>query len=109
MKKMRMRLRYVAECSFNASEATNFYGVVPKSVRSQMRGNDVACLVSKTGNQLCFVYSDKKTGPATALASARLRLSGRAPWNPLMLADYANAVGIELEGIKKLEQHLEKR
>jgi len=35
--------------------------------------------------------------------SRRLRISGGA-WSPLMLQNYANAVGLNLVGIKRFEQ-----
>ena len=108
-----MRLRMVATMPFSRSEATNF-----DSIRTQLKGlkldrNDVVAFVSMTGNQVLFVYNPGEIliRPGLrheVLRSVRLRLRGRQEWNPLMLVNYAAEVGIQLEGLKKFEDHYAK-
>ena len=99
--RIKMRLRYVTEVSFIRSEQTNF-DLVPSHVRSKLKDNDTVCLISKGRDQMVFVYASN----GEILNSVRLRLAKKRPWNPLMLADYATSVGIELVGIKKFKDHM---
>jgi hypothetical protein len=99
--KMIARLRYVATTDFRRSEATNF-AALPKTLRDSLRNNDAVCFRSGTGNQLVFVF--RRVGDV--VASTRLRLPSKRRWDPLMLADYAAEVGIELVGLKRLKDHL---
>lgn len=107
-----LRLRLIALVDFRKSELTNFNEVsAPAHIRAT---NDCVMLVNKQGTQLVFVYGfsnvtdsrEPAEGAQThqVLHSERLRLtSGR--WNPLMLANYAQRAGIELEGIRRFEEH----
>lgn len=117
---IRLRLRAVIPVSFSKSEATNFeelavsreYGELIKSLSN----NDTISLVSMQQDQIVFIrgYTEVKTSgeqPWLVLFSQRVRVR-RGPGHsnaiePKMLANYARDVGIELIGIKLLEEHYE--
>ena len=107
MARLALRLRHVAQVGFNRSEMTNFLSL-PASVRRRLKGNDAVAMVSKTGNQIVFVYAPKSHEKKTVFQSARLRIQGSSGWNPLMLANYAEAAGINLVGLKKFEEYYAK-
>lgn len=119
-----MRLRYVETVSFARSELTNFLDIIrrrPEFTRGNaaLGKDDVIVLVSLQGNQLIFVagfhvieYSVRpgiKERDVNVLRSTRLRLPNGARWNPMMLADYAKEVGIELKGLKLYEEYIKKK
>ncbi len=99
-------MHYVTEASFSKSEATRFMELPPE-IRDRLSGNGAVCFLSKSGNQIEFVYAAADidgTGERFALLSAKCRLS-RGGWNPLMLQNYANQVGLRLENIKSFEKY----
>jgi hypothetical protein len=98
-----VRLRRIEEASFNCSEKTLFMNLTNK-VRNDLKGNDAVCFVSKGGNQMLFVW--RQAGEI--LASVRLRLL-HGTWDPLMLQNYANEVGLELEGLPRFEIYFTNR
>jgi hypothetical protein len=115
---VRRRLRAIIACSFGKSEETNFDSAYysreyHKLIRS-MDPNDVICLASIGQNQLQFVhgYIEGKTKGRKSwmvLFSQKMRIK-RGPgladtFEPLMLANYARYVGIELIGIELFEEH----
>lgn len=105
--KRRLQLRYIARADFRKSEATNYATVPPLARRSD---DDCVLFISAKGDQLMFVFPslkfDTAIGEHTVLHSERLRImSGGKKWNPLMLQNYADAVGITLIGIKSFEEH----
>lgn len=122
-----MRLRYIETVHFGKSELTNFRDLLRRRPEfgkdgnpAVLRKNDVVVFVSKTGNQMLFVsgFVFLKSDPVTAgakerkpvvLRSVRLRLPGNVQWNPLMLADYAREVGIELKGLELYEEYIKKK
>jgi hypothetical protein len=70
--------------------------------------NEAFLFVSKRGNQLVWILNYEpgvlvQKTERKRIESLRMRVSG-GYWNPLMLANYALAVGIELEGIKRFEE-----
>lgn len=107
-----MRLRLIRQVTFGKSEDTNY-----EAIKSGLRGikldrYDVVLLVSKTENQVMFVYppTEIELRPSKrreVLRSLRLRLRGPGAWNPYMIANYAEEVGIKLEGIKLFQEHYE--
>lgn len=104
-----MKLKYIDSVSFRQSEWTN-YKQLSRKLKWELRAGEVACLVSLTGDQIVFVYApvmlDHPHIEATqCLRSERLRLTGKQRWNPLMLVNYAKQVGIELDGLKRFEDH----
>lgn len=107
---MKMRLKYIETVDFRKSEATNFFEQSKKQKWS-LKSGEVVCFVSGRGNQIVFVHPAEVNdfvGSAKArgmiIRSERLRLTSGS-WNPLMLANYAKEMGIELEGIKRFEEH----
>lgn len=123
-----MRLRFIDTVGFRASEQTNYEALVRRVPGAAKLGpNDVVLFISAGGNQLLFVHGFQKIthGKETfeCLRSERLRLRhfggpkvrGRetpersytrgAVWDPLMVADYAQAVGIKLANLKLWSEH----
>lgn len=108
-----MRLRLVRQVSFGKSEDTNY-----EAIKAGLRGikldrYDVVLLVSQTESQVMFVYQpteiELRPGrKSEVLRSVRLRLRGKGAWNPYMIANYAEEVGIKLEGIKTFQEHYDK-
>jgi hypothetical protein len=107
-----LRLRHIETTSFSYSEETMYAMVSKEYVHLASLGkNDVVLFRSSTGNQLMFVFGfaelNTKRRVERYLRSERLRLPKHREWDPMMLANYARDCGIELEGIKTFEQHLE--
>lgn len=105
---VRLRLKGVVQCSFVRSEATNLalyrqMGHFP----GDLRAGEAFLFVSKTNDQVLFLFADHQVDfdgvPRKVIDSRRLRL-GTGTWNPHMLQNYANMVGIQLVGIKRFEQ-----
>ena len=48
-------------------------------------------------------WEDETGRTVQVLSSRRLRISTK--WNPLMLANYAERVGLKLEGLKRFETY----
>ncbi len=102
-------LAEINEAHFGRSEATMFDSL-PKKTRDGIQENTAVCFISRTGNQLCFVWRNKVvyrpdgSTVVPALMSAKLRLR-TGTWSPDMLANYASEVGLNLVGIKRFEQH----
>jgi hypothetical protein len=113
-----MRLKYIAQVDFRKSEETNFLEnhVVKRGrkfdKRPALKPGEVACLIASSGKQIVFVYNpdlavDQGDDERSVLHSERLRLTSGGRWDPIMLGNYANQVGIQLEGIKLFEEHFE--
>ncbi len=108
----KVKLVEIKEANFRQSEATNF-AKLPKSRRESLKNGEAICFVSRMGNQLVFVHKGGEFGKTVqgkerrVVYSTRLRLT-RGTWNPIMLADYADEVGLELLGLKKFEVHYDK-
>lgn len=107
------RLCLIEHCDFRCSEWTNLQTILRKN-KLALGKSDIVAMVSGNGKQIVFCYAHdqvsykdyrgnlKKTG---VVQSVRYRLTGSGSWSPTMLANYAEAVGIELVGIKKFEQY----
>lgn len=99
-----MRLRHIERVDFRKSEMTNF-DLVAKRMKLRLKKGEAALLISNRGNQLVFVYGYGAVDDEhVCLRSERLRLTSGS-WNPLMLANYAGQVGLQLEGIRRFEDH----
>lgn len=115
-----VRCQYVHPVSFRKTEATN-YEELPDDVKALLKTpHDVVCFVSMSRDQVVFVSKPgelkttsewrkrskarKNIKGLTVIYSRRLRLP-RGAWNPLMLANYAQQLGLKLIGIKKFEEH----
>jgi hypothetical protein len=105
-----MRLKLVATVDFRQNEATNFDALM-KEHQMRLTSDEVVCMLSTNKRQIVFVYRPKeiavsrygnRDGTATAYHSEKLRLS-RSTWEPLMLQNYAQEVGITLDGIRRFE------
>lgn len=75
-----------------------------------LKTDDVVCFLSKRRNQIAFVwnldlYGINKGKRVEITRCVRLRLS-QGTWNPLMLANYAERVGLTLTGLARFEDHM---
>lgn len=110
---MRLKLKsIVQDVDFRCNELTVYERYRASKAYAGDLGRNEACLfVSCSGNQLLWVLSYEpnvlvlKT-PRRRIETLRMRVSG-GYWNPLMLANYAEKVGIELDGIKRFEEIFE--
>lgn len=113
MTRIAVHLRRIAVSDFRTSEATMF-AALPANVRETLKGSDAVCFVSRSGNQIVFVYRQvvcgitRGGGRQMLTASVRLRLS-HGTWNPLLLQNYANSVGLKLVGLPRFEEHFAAR
>jgi len=105
-----LRLKAVIQCSFTRSEATNLELFRRAShFPGELAAEEAFLFLAKTGNQVIFIFRapvlrlEGQTKVRRVVDSRRLRISGGA-WSPLMLQNYANAVGLNLVGIKRFEQ-----
>lgn len=91
---------------FRKSELTNYN--IHKRTLPPLGTNESYLFVSKSKNQLIWIlnFGSAKTVSGTeteVIDSRRWRLT-RGTWEPMMLADYAKAVNIELIGIKTFKE-----
>ena len=111
-----MRLRLVYRGDFRKSEETLYAEALKKHPELNLRNGDCILLVSSNGKLLKFVYgftehdlvfyqSEKVWGKTKILESVTYRISGSGSWNPLMLQNYANHLGLELAGLKRFEEY----
>lgn len=117
--RMLVRLKYVCDADFRKSEATN-YRALPDEIRDGLRDGEAVCFKSHSGDQVVFVVKPRtlaSLAPSRSgeegkrlevFCSVRLRLPHSRTWNPSMLGEYADAAGLELIGIKRLNEHLVK-
>ena len=110
-----VRLRCVLESDFRYGEThhwATFSGRYP-NLLSRIESwcdFDAVCFVSKTGNQILFMYKlttvPSDTGvEKVVIRSTRFRLLGKSSWSPEMLAVYAASVGIEIINITRFERY----
>lgn len=106
-----LNLRAVVQVSFQKSELNNFYNWADgnKKLLANFRQDDVVCFLNSQRNQLIFVwgYQTSIVGmpireTLMVLRSVRLRMTS-GEWNPNMLQNYANAVGLTLNGRERFE------
>lgn len=114
-----MRLRVIQVADFRRSEKTNFDRFWRKRRRLNVLSlgpDDVVCFISQSHDQVVFVWKPapvdlgKHRGKAReglVVRSQRLRLTPYV-WEPLMLQNYANKMGIKLDGIKRFEEIMKK-
>jgi hypothetical protein len=107
---MKLRLKgIIQDADFRYSELTLYEKYLrSKAYGGELGTNETYLFVSRSGNQLVWVlhYEPDVLVQKTKrrrIESLRMRISG-GYWNPLMLQNYANEVGIELEGIKRFEE-----
>lgn len=105
-----LRLRAVRTVDFRYSEVHNIHAVLYAEKITLTKPDDVVLFRSKTGNQLVFVYQidtviTPNRGAQRVYHTEKLRLE-KDSWNPLMLQEYANQVGIVLAGVKSFKTHM---
>ena len=107
------RLVLIEHCDFRKSEWTNLQEIL-KANKKKLGKSDVVAMVSGNGKQLVFCYAHDTFSHADfrghprdigVVQSVRYRLTHGGSWSPIMLADYAAAVGIELIGLKRFEKY----
>lgn len=107
---MRLRLKAISQdVDFRSTELAIFEKYRrSKDFAGDPRTGEAYLFVSKSGTQLLWVlhYEAKVqvlNRDRRRIESLKMRVSG-GYWNPLMLQNYANDLGIELEGIKRFEE-----
>jgi hypothetical protein len=104
-----MRLRHIVSVSFNKSELTNYKEFLLQNPGLELKNQDVILLISKSRDQLVFVYGFDALNKNQILFTSRMRImtasGGKGVWNPLMLKNYAKDQGITLDGLKKFEEY----
>jgi hypothetical protein len=103
-------LQHIETVDFRKNERTCWRDFLAKNKGFKLRAGGALLLISKSMNQLCFVYGSHHIDEPQAtdvIASLKLRISGGA-WNPYRLSDYASEVGLELIGIKSFAEHYER-
>ena len=116
-----LTLKGIITCSFGRSEATNLdLYRKSKGFPGELKAGEAFLFISRGLNQVIFIFEyaevevdnehDLPGGDnfRSVLDSRRLRLGG-GTWHPYMLQNYANAVGLNLEGIRTLQQILDER
>lgn len=85
----------------------------PTFPKGGLGSGDCLLFLSRGMNQLLFLWSPTNTedtqrhGKRTIFRSIRLRIEG-GTWNPLMIQNYANEVGLEFVGLRNFrEQYTE--
>lgn len=110
--KTTIRLREVVFAHFGRSEATLYSQLPPASKAKLKLPGDAICFISRSFNQVCFVFkvggapSDARSD-ARVVRSARVRLT-HGQWSPLMFQEYASEVGLTIQGFPSFKQHFEK-
>jgi len=109
---IRVKLRYVHECSFVRGEHTNFDLWQAERARRkwpELKDGDAVALIAKQRNQIAFVYKPVTVAirehEARLTVSTRVRLHSRSQLNPATLALAATNAGLELVGFKHFEQY----
>jgi hypothetical protein len=96
------------DVDFRSSEISNYdFLVKKKHFPGPPAKRDVYLMVSKSGNQLIWVLnvgSVGKNGDQRDIVDTRRWRLRRGSWNPHLLENYANAVGLSLVGFKRFEE-----
>lgn len=111
-----MKLKAIFNGDFRKNEATLEQEAIKRTKGMSVGPNECVLFVSRGGKMLQFVFGFQKTnvvyangrkpGVKTAtLLSRRARIVGRGGWNPLMIADHAEELGLNLVQLKKFKEH----
>ena len=112
-----MKLRLLAvfqDVDFRINELNNYESIRRKKHwQGDPKPGQGYLIISRSQDQLLWVlgYSKGETTrgtPRHIIQTMRLRVRG-GRWNPLMLQNYANDVGLELVGIRRYEEHLTRK
>lgn len=107
-----MKLKLMATVNFQRSEADNFQAVMKKHPHVDLGPSDVVLMISMDKSQMVFMYRKqaidvseygKRRGAADVYHSERIRLT-RSTWDWRMLQNYAEQVGIALDGFRRFEE-----
>jgi hypothetical protein len=114
----KMRLRLIYEANFQKTEVTLLTEALEESGLELKRG-DCVLLVSMSKKILKFVFGVRDLGEmmgsngkvyadrhTKVCESKTYRITQGGTFNPMMLQNYANELGIELAHIKRYEEHL---
>ena len=110
MAQTQIRLRAIRfDVDFRCSEWTNYETFRrSKKFPGELRPHEAFLFVSKKGDQLVWImnvgeyeFENGRLLTRNIIDSRRWRITSGGTWNPMMLADYAEEVGIDLVGIKK--------
>lgn len=109
--RMRLSLRMIATVDFRIGVPGHYDALKKKRLLRDISDDETVLLVSQTGRQLAFVFHEvqlnSRSGePVKAIAHYRIQLDRHTPWSPLMLSEYAAQAGIELQHVKRFEDHL---
>ncbi len=117
----RIRLKAIKfDVDFRKSELTNYDSFRRSKLwPGELGTNEAFLFVSRGGNQLVWVLNVSSVEATHAdkrgyldrrmIDSRRWRIEGGTSWNPMMLQNYANEVGLELIGFKRFETVYEER
>lgn len=106
-----MRLKLIVTVNFQRTEAENFHAAMKRNPGLELGPQDVVCMVSLSRQQIVFMYRKEtidvsgyglRKGTADVFHSERLRLS-RSTFEPKMIQNYANQIGIVLDGFRRFE------
>lgn len=108
---MKIRLKAIKyQCDFRKNEVTLYEEFrKSRSFCGELGNNEAYLFISGSEDQLIWflrsveVQADRDA-PVGVTHTQRSRLMKHTPWNPLMLQEYAQAVGIELVGIRSFEE-----
>ncbi len=102
------------DVDFRKNEVTN-YNAFAKSKKfpGELKPNEAFLFISKSGNQLMWVLNviefDNERGRTIEIFDTRRWRILRSTWDPYMLQNYANEVGIHLVGFRRFEEVYSKR
>lgn len=112
-----LRLRYIHRGDFRKSEWTLTQEALQVIKGLKLGPEDCIMLLSGTGKMIKFVFgliqhdgvmdSGGHTRTAKMLPSRTYRMVEGGTFHPLMIANYADELGLTLEGLKKLDKYLE--
>lgn len=104
-----MRIKQIETAHFGKSELTIFneFANKNKAFVATLTRNDIIVFVSKQGNQLRFVHNFANFGDNQIALQSSLHRIMRGTWNPLRLKDYASEVGLDIDGLRRFEEHYE--
>lgn len=106
---LKMRLKLVATADFRMGVPTHV-AELRKQRKFDLGNDEVILLISQTGLQLAFVFSDthlrhhRDDSDIEVLTHVRVQLNRHTPWHPRMLVNYAREAGIELVGHRAFEE-----
>ncbi len=113
----KLKLKYIGRADFRKTEATAMEEVIAE-LGQGLKAHECVILISNNGKIMRFVFGTVEHDQTDArgkmlaeritkiLPSRTYRITQGGTFNPYMLQNYANDLGIELEHLKRLEAHL---